>query len=194
MKKEVKEWTAKEGTIATAKITSIGKEGKMVYIANPTLKLLDWEYAALTFKDRNPTYKEMSQFKDELWGMENIAIQVYPKRSEYVNIPKYTLSLLRSKLIPPRREAQLRKRILASYEEATKECSGEKKTMLLPGETRVVVVFGGNNWPSWAEVYKAKEQYWKPEETAVQFYLSYNEDMNKEHIILLWDAEDMLLP
>lgn len=195
MKKEVKEWTSKEGSIATVKVTSIGEEREMAcVIANPTLKDLYWEYASLAFNDRKPTYEEMSQFKDELWGRENIAIQVYPGKSEYVNILQYTISLCRSKLIPARQEARLRKKILKAYEEAIKNYSEKKKSMLLSGETRVVAVFGGNKWPSWDEVYKVKDQYWKPEEEAVQFYLSYNEDMNKEHIILLWDAEDMLLP
>ena len=66
--------------------------------------------------------------------------------------------------------------------------------ILLTETKKIVAIFGENRWPTWEEVCKVKQKYWEPEEAAIQFNISYEEDMNKEYMILLWDAKNMELP
>lgn len=89
----------------------------------------------------------------------------------------------------------LREKVLKAYKEA-KEIyfANAKRDFLVPGEEKVVAVCGENRWPTWEEVCAVKQRYWEPEEAAVQFNLSIEEDINAEYMILLWDAADMLLP
>lgn len=70
---------------------------------------------------------------------------------------------------------------------------GKEKEVFLE-EEKVLAIFCGQTWPSWEQVCKIKQKYWAPEEVAVQFNISPELDLNHEHIILLWDAEDFQLP
>ena len=103
--------------------------------------------------------------------------------------------LWRYMLIAPRIEKNLRRKVLEAYEQAKRLYhNDEKREFLVPGEQKILAVSGITRWPTWEEVCETKQRYWEPEEVAVQFNLSSDEDLNEEHIILLWDASDMLLP
>ncbi len=154
----------------------------------------EWEHVCITHENSIPEYEELVKLKEIAWKTSEIAMQVHPPKSEYVNIDQYALHLWRNKRVNKRNEEKLRLQILDAYKKAQKEYTGKEKAVLLSGEQKIVAVFGENRWPTWEEVCTVKQQYWDPEEAAVQFNLSYKEDMNKEYCILLWDATDMLLP
>ena len=154
----------------------------------------EWEHVCITHENSIPEYEELVKLKEIAWKTSEIAMQVHPPKSEYVNIDQYALHLWRNKSVNKRNEEKLRLQILDAYKKAQKEYTGKEKAVLLSGEQKIVAVFGENRWPTWEEVCTVKQQYWDPEEAAVQFNLSYKEDMNKEYCILLWDATDMLLP
>ncbi len=97
-------------------------------------------------------------------------------------------------VVIPNNEGKRRTKILEPYKKAQKAHTAEEKEILLSGEQKILAIFGDKRWPTWEEVCKAKQKYWEPEEAAVQFNMSYEEDMNEEFCILLWDAQDMLLP
>lgn len=44
-------------------------------------------------KSRTPTWEEMCFVKDRFFEPEEEAFQIHPKKSEYVNVQKYTLHL-----------------------------------------------------------------------------------------------------
>ena len=154
----------------------------------------EWEHVCITHENNIPEYEELVKLKEIAWKTSEIAMQVHPPKSEYVNIDQYELHLWRNKRVNKRNEEKLRLQILDAYKKAQKEYTGKEKAVLLSGEQKIVAVFGENRWPTWEEVCTVKQQYWDPEEAAVQFNLSYKEDINKEYCILLWDATDMLLP
>ncbi len=88
-------------------------------------------------------------------------------------------------------EKTLRSRIERMLERAKEFYKkGEQKEILLEEELKVVVIFGGNKWPTWEEVCKVKQRYWQAEEAAVQFNVGAKFDLNSKYIIILWDAEN----
>lgn len=154
-----------------------------------------WEHVIMTPMYRCPKYEEMCKLKDIFWNTDEIALQVHPPKSEYINIHPYALHLWRRNDITSSAEKSLKKRILTTYEEAKKFYNGKKQEVFIrDDDCKKLIIFAGNSWPTWEEVCKLKQQYWKPQEPAVQFNLSYSEDMNTEHIIILWDASDFDLP
>lgn len=159
------------------------------------MKVGDWEHAVIDLQDiyRCPTYEEMSALKQALFREDEIALQVHPKQSEYVNACPYRLHLWRNKNITLTAEKRLIRRVADMYEEAKKYFSGERKEVFLE-DSRVLIIFCGDNWLPWEEVCKIKKRYWEPEQAAVQFNISKEFDLNKEHIMILWDAEDFILP
>lgn len=154
----------------------------------------DWEHVCIVHANRLPEYEELVRLKEEGWNNSEIAIQVHPPKAEYVNNLENALHLWRYKFIDPKNEGKIRTKILEAYKKAQKAHTGEEKEILLSGEQKILAIFGDKRWPTWEEVCKAKQKYWEPEEAAVQFNMSYEEDMNEEFCILLWDAQDMLLP
>ena len=175
-------------------IKEIDFTSKQIAIKSFVIDNVDWEHVAITHENSIPEYEELVKLKEEAWQTSDIAMQVHPPKSEYINEAQYTLHLWRNKCISKRNEEKLRLKILDAYKKAQKEYTGKEKAVLLSGEQKIVAIFGENRWPTWEEVCTVKQAYWDPEEAAVQFNLSYNEDMNKEYCILLWDATDMLLP
>lgn len=153
-----------------------------------------WEHIVLYFKERCPTYEEISEVKELFWEKDEIAIQVHPPKSEYININKFALHLWRNNVVSKAVEKRFQKEILKIYEKAKEYSSIGKKEILLTETKKIVAIFGENRWPTWEEVCKVKQKYWEPEEAAIQFNISYEEDMNKEYMILLWDAKNMELP
>lgn len=155
----------------------------------------EWEHIMLNLEEHNrcASYEEMSVLKETFWEENEIAIQVHPKKSEYINLRQYALHLWRNKSITSQAESRLKRRILNVYAEAKKNFSGVRKEVFLP-EYGVLAIFCGEDWLSWEEVCQIKQRYWKPEQAAVQFNVSPELDLNPEHMILLWDASDFDLP
>ena len=171
------------------------ENGEDVEACATNAKESDWEHVSLYPNTCCPTYEQMSKAKDIFWNKDEIVFQVHPAKSEYVNRSEYELHLWRSRKISTKTEIRLRNKILSTYEAATKNKHTKEKTVeIISTEPRIVAIFGEGRWSTWEEVCAVKQQYWEPEEAAVQFNLSYKEDMNKEYCILLWDATDMILP
>ena len=155
----------------------------------------EWERVIVYMHSRCATYDEMCRMKDCFFEKDEIAIQIHPPKSEYVNICEFALHLWRNKRLSEKSEKRLREKVLKAYKEAKEiYLANAKRDFLVPGEEKVVAVCGKNRWPTWEEVCAVKQRYWEPEEAAVQFNLSIEEDINAEYMILLWDAADMLLP
>lgn len=154
-----------------------------------------WEHIMLNLEPhkRCASYEEMSALKEKFWRKNEVAIQVHPKKANYINIKQYALHLWRNKDIVPQAEARLKRRISSIYEEGRKYFSGERKEVFL-SEQRVLVIFCGEDWLSWEDVCQIKQKYWNSEEAAVQFNVSTGVDLNPEHMILLWDATNFQLP
>ncbi len=126
---------------------------------------------------------------------QEIAIQVHPRCSEYVNECKYTLHLWRSRAVTQKAEMALGRKIRQKIEEAkTFYEKGQSKQVLLEGNQKVLAIFGGDRWPTWEQVCRLKQKYWEPEESAVQFNICQSFDLNEEHLMILWDARDFDLP
>lgn len=160
-------------------------------------KSAEWEHVMLdlSLQQRCPSYKEMCQVKDMFWDENEITLQVHPPQSEYVNIVEYALHLWRYKNIYPSTEKKLKKKIKSTYEECKKYYQAKKAEILIEDDAgKKLIIFGGNSWPSWEEVCKLKQKYWQAEEAAIQYNISYNIDLNDEHMIILWDATDFELP
>lgn len=155
----------------------------------------EWEHIALDLEEhrRCASYEEMSALKETFWEENEIAIQVHPKKSDYINLKHYALHLWRNKSIMPQAELCLKRRISSVYAEAKKYFSGVRKEVFL-SEQGVLAIFCGEDWLSWEEVCQIKQKYWKPEQAAVQFNISPELDLNPEHMILLWDATNFDLP
>lgn len=152
-----------------------------------------WEHVSLVADGRCPTYEEMANAKDVFWKDDELVIQVHPPKSEYVNIEEYKLHLWRPKKIYERTEKNIKAKIIKKYREILTRNYSEKD-VLIPGNTKIVAIFGQDRWPTWEEVCQVKQKYWEPEEAAVQFNISAKEDLNDKFMILLWDASDMMLP
>lgn len=175
--------------LTSNKKSSYGECLAMRFIAD------NWEHVMLNLEEqkRCPTYEEMCILKETFWTEDEIAIQVHPKKSDYINKCQYALHLWRNKTITPQAEARLKRRISGVYCEA-KQCNSEHGKEIFLSKHRVLVIFCGKDWLSWEEVCKIKQKYWEPEEAAVQFNVSPELDCNEEHMILLWDASDFDLP
>lgn len=159
----------------------------------------DWEHVMLNgyWSKRCPTYEEMAHLKDIFWKEEEITVQVHPKKSEYVNNfgYEYNLHLWRNRNVSERAEKALRQRIEKMFEKAKEYYEqGQRREVLIEEDTKVVLIFCGDQWLTWEEVCQIKQKYWQAEEAAVQFNISQAFDLNKERIIMLWDAEDFDLP
>ena len=58
---------------------------------------LNWEHVSVSIKnvDRCPKWNEMCKIKEMFFEDEEIVMQLHPKKSEYINLHKYTLHLWR---------------------------------------------------------------------------------------------------
>ena len=52
-----------------------------------------WDHVSVSFKDRCPTWDEMSKVKDMFFHPYESVIQIHPKKSDYVNYHPYCLHL-----------------------------------------------------------------------------------------------------
>lgn len=52
-----------------------------------------WMHVSFSRPDRIPTWADLRKVKDTFIGLERLAVQVFPRQSEYVNLHKYVLHL-----------------------------------------------------------------------------------------------------
>ncbi len=157
---------------------------------------LGWEHILVRTQNRYPTYREMIYAKNLFWYEKEIAFQIFPPKSQYVNLEEYTLHLWRFAKISPNHEKKLYQKLLKQYEELEKYEYGVKKSILLEDETfgKRVLVFGDMCWPKWEELREEKSKYWNEEEAAILFHLSAKIDGNRQYVIILWDGKGFPLP
>lgn len=191
--------TVQEAIIRGIGITSSQRSEFLIptITANATISAInfkddDFEHVMLNPKHRLPTYEEMVSLKDIFWEQEEVAMQVHPAKSQYVNIEKYTLHLWRHRGIYAKAERKLVERIKQAYADAKRKYYSQEKNVIF--EDNKLIIFGKDKWPTWDEICILKQKYWEPEEAAVQFNVGKEIDLNPEHCIILWDASDMILP
>jgi hypothetical protein len=56
---------------------------------------LGWEHVSVSTRRRMPNWIEMSWVKDLFWDDEACVVQYHPRKSQYVNMHKYTLHMWR---------------------------------------------------------------------------------------------------
>lgn len=180
------------------------KRGKWVYPIENTdavvlsLATLDWDHIAIDLEElgRCPTYPEMCKIKELFWADSNqLALQIHPSQSDYVDIKHFRLHLWRNANVSERAEKALKKKISDAYARYKGLHTGNKKTILSEDSSgKFVVIFGGDSWPTWEEVCEIKQRYWQPEEVAIQFNISQKIDLNDQYMIILWDGADFTCP
>ena len=157
-----------------------------------------WEEVSIDIDfptERCPLFDEMAMFKDIFWNETEVAMQVHPAQSVYVNVHPYTLHLWRNNRINQKEEKKLKDRIIEAYQEA-QEFLPNTGVMLLSrkqNEKKVIINCGNANKPTWDEICRIKKEFWAKEEAAVQFNLGAQFDCGCNYIIL-WDAKEFKLP
>ena len=159
-----------------------------------TLPSIGWEHVLVRIQNRYPTYREMIFAKELFWNENELAFQVFPRKSEYVNDEEYTLHLWRNTTDYPNEE-YLRQRILSTNSEIKQFFTGRKKNVFFRDEVgKRLLAYGEMCWPSWEEVCKMKADFWDKDESAVIFHFSKKIDDNSEYAIRIFDAKKLKLP
>lgn len=83
-------------------VDRFGPEGA-IYVRKDGLKVIEtisdhedgreWLHVSLSFTDHLPTYGDLKQVKSIFAGDENTALQVFPPKSQHINIHEYCLHL-----------------------------------------------------------------------------------------------------
>ena len=158
-------------------------------------KSKNWEHVAMSIlspNNRMPTFEEMSALKDMFWNQNEITMQVLPAEKDYVNVNPYVLHLWRN-IKSSELEPILYKEILQTNEETQKISTPGFFTTQISGKYKKVII-GGDKWPDWDFIHKTKQQYWGDDETAIVFTLGKEGDLNKDHLVVIWDASTFELP
>ena len=156
----------------------------------------EWEEVSTSYDSRCFSYEEMARVKDDVFGKNEIAMQIHPAKSFYINLHKYCLHLFRNSCVSTKAEEALKRRFEQAYEMAKGNyVPGQKQSIAFEcDDTKFVAIYCGENWLTWEEVCEIKQAFWEPEEAAVQLNINYEFDINPEHILLLMDAQDVLVP
>lgn len=157
----------------------------------------DWEHLCFGIEEPNvrvPTYEEMCNAKDIFWYDNEITIQVHPKECDYVNIYEM-LHLWRNKRISEKNEKMLRTKIENAYKHSQQLQNDSTQYIIdFKDNIKKLFIYCGEKWFSWDEICKAKQKYFGKNKAAIQFNIGKEFDLNPEHIMILWDAEDFILP
>lgn len=148
-----------------------------------------WEHAFVDLHDleRTATWHEMNLLKRFYWNDSEAVIQIHPRQSEYVNLCKYRLHLWKQHdtdfELPPV------EKVLSRFEFATYP----EKVIVKPGNMdgwKYVAIICGRTWLPWEKVCEIKQQYFEPEEPAIQIHTGNTSlDENSKHILILWEAK-----
>ena len=148
-----------------------------------------WEHISIVVHDkfplpanRIPSYEEMVRFKNVIWNNYEVCIQVHPKKSEYVNANPYCLHIW--KLTGENYEdASIIKDFITSFPANTSK-SPHVDYLQIAGK-KYVIIAGPGRWLSWDEMCEIKNQYFDPEEPAVQYHFSKAFDLNSKYIMVV---------
>ncbi len=156
-------------------------------------RLGDWERVCfLAPKENALSYAELSDAKGHFWEEDEIVMKIYPSSITIRNVK--THQLYRSKDVTKRAENYLKARIKMMYEQAKVYYQPDTTKAMVADNGKVLIIFGGEDWASFKEIERLKEKYWGKEKSVVQFFVSQALDLNPEHIVMLWDAENFELP
>ena len=158
-------------------------------------ELYGWEHAFLDLEylKRTPTWLEMNVLRKFYWYDSEPVIQIHPKRSEYVNFNHYRLHLWKNSHfdfeLPPIEQ------VLNKFEITSLDCQKPVSKYGKINDWKYVAIICNQRWATWEEVCEIKQEYFEPEETALQFHTgNANLDENSKHILILWDAKNIPLP
>lgn len=133
--------------------------------------------------------------KKKFFHNDEIAMQIIPAEKNYVNIHPYTLHLWRygkQKASQEKELAEKARKALRYFSDFFQNDDNFEKC--IDFENQKILAIKKDDWPSWAEIVAAKKRYWKNNEAAVQLNIFKDYDLNQNHIVLLWDAQNLLLP
>lgn len=142
-----------------------------------------------------PSYEVMSQISEAFFEQGEFAMQVIPRRENYVSIEPYTLHLWGMKT-----ECGFDFEVILKEIE-TVNLENEKDMVIT--ETcdgrgnKCLAIITKATWPTWDEVVQIKEKYWGDKMDAILVNRSFQEDVQqfeKYKVILLWDAASVKLP
>lgn len=180
---------------------------KAIYIISAVIPLVtyrdgtseEWDHVVVRpMKGINdtPSYKIMSKIAETFFEKgKEFAMQVIPRRENYVSIEPYTLHLWGVK-----NECVFDfKRILEEIKNDDLEFDRERaiKEYYDSGGNRCLAIISQKDWPKWNETVQIKEKYWGEGMDAILINRSFQEDVQqfKEYkVILLWDATSVKLP
>jgi hypothetical protein len=70
------------------------KDNEMYVLVSEELRDDEWwRHVSFSRRDRLPSWEDLREVKDIFIGKEKIAVQVLPRKSEYVNIAPYVLNI-----------------------------------------------------------------------------------------------------
>lgn len=142
-----------------------------------------------------PSYEVMSQISEAFFEQGEFAMQVIPRRENYVSIEPYTLHLWGMK-----DECSFDFEVILKEIEAV-NLESEKDMVIKEGcdsrGNKCLAIITKVTWPTWDEVVQIKEKYWGDKMDAILVNRSFQEDVQqfeKYKVILLWDAASVKLP
>jgi hypothetical protein len=69
-------------------------KGVRVLISKSTMENRgEWLHVSCSLPDRLPTWEEMKEVKNKFIGPDKVAVQVFPRESDFVNLHPYCLHL-----------------------------------------------------------------------------------------------------
>ena len=142
--------------------------------------------------DMTPSYMAMSKIADTFFNENEYAMQVIPKRSDYISREEYTLHLWSFNKHNP---SFLFKEVCSLLDQKI-----EKTTMVSrdSNDNRYLAIVG-DNWPSWEQLVQLKETHLGTEVDAVIVNRSFAEDTklltNGKKVVIIWEVtEEDFLP
>jgi hypothetical protein len=125
VRKELERHRITEGPLASD--SRCGANGAFVFFRNrkPLRVIISdgcgWEHASVSYEDETPRWEDMCFVKSLFWGSEDVAIQIHPACSEYINMHEHCLHLWR----PTNGQLPLPDSIMVGYK-GVRLVSGEK--------------------------------------------------------------------
>ena len=157
----------------------VGKEKIQVIASN----FAGWEHVSMSAFFRCPTFNEIVTIKEMFFETGEIAFQVYPKKSNYVNFNSYTLHLWRptdtNVPIPNIKE------VLEKHEFSYEKRIFKEGTI---NDNKYVIIYDPE-WASWENLCQIKQLCFGDNEV-LQYHVSKEIDLNEKKIIILWEHKN----
>ena len=153
--------------------------------------------AYMWLEDRCPTWPEMVALNHLLFHTDDIpTFQVHPRADQYVNNHPFALHIWKpekdffSHIVLASMKSET-EQVLMRFENSEIPTSRQ----IVPGEIhgkKYIAIWGGDTWPTWAEVCQIKRDQFGNDVTALQFHISPEVDLNAKRILLLWEVNNFL--